>query len=141
MSWSFLVPCVEKRVEHVVRILFVFLSCTSSAMAQSARPSPDHPWHSAGEPQIEADTKTIRESRLRLDPAKTYTLAELIDLAETHNPETHFAWERARAQAAALGIARSELYPTLTTAAVSQTDRREILSGNRFYRQTIQEFY
>ena len=38
------------------------------------------------------------------------SLAELIDLAEAHNPETRVAWENAIAEAAALGIARSELY-------------------------------
>ena len=37
---------------------------------------------------------------------KTYSLAELIDLAEAHNPETRVAWEGAKAEAAALGIAR-----------------------------------
>jgi outer membrane protein TolC len=67
-------------------------------------------------------------------------LAELIDLAETHNPETHLAWERARAQAAAFGIARSELFPTLVAAALSQTSREETYLGTLFYRQTFQDF-
>jgi outer membrane protein TolC len=82
----------------------------------------------------------LREPAFNLDPAKTYSLAELIDLAESHNPETHFAWERARAQAAALGIARSELYPTLAAAALSQTNRSEDYVTTRFFRQTIQDF-
>jgi outer membrane protein len=67
-------------------------------------------------------------------------LAELIDLAETHNPETQLAWERARAQAAALGVARSELFPTLAAAALSQTSRQETYLGTRYYRQTFQDF-
>jgi outer membrane protein TolC len=67
-------------------------------------------------------------------------LAELVDLAESHNPETRLTWERARAQAAGLGIARSELYPTLAAAALSETQRAEVLFGNRFFRQTIQDF-
>jgi outer membrane protein TolC len=61
-------------------------------------------------------------------------------LAESHNPETHFAWERTRAQAAALGIVRSELYPTLAAAALSQTTRSEDYVTTRFFRQTIQDF-
>ena len=75
-----------------------------------------------------------------LDPAKPYSLADLIDLAETHNPDTRVAWERARSQAAALGIARSELYPTLAAAALSQTIRDEAFFGNRFNAQALQDF-
>lgn len=72
--------------------------------------------------------------------ATTYTLAELIDLAEAHNPETRQAWEAARSRAAAMGIARSELYPTLAVAALSQTERNQIYFNTRFYRQTAQSF-
>jgi outer membrane protein len=67
-------------------------------------------------------------------------LAGLIDLAESHNPETRVAWERARAQAAALGIARSELYPTLAAAALSGVTRSQVYLTDRFYRQTIGDF-
>ncbi len=120
--------------------LFVLLLCASRALAQSAPASPDHPWHAPGERKIEADAKNFHDSRFNIDPAKTYSLAELIDLGETHNPETHVAWERARSQAAALGIARSELYPTLAVAALSETARTEILFATSFDRQTIQDF-
>jgi outer membrane protein TolC len=75
-----------------------------------------------------------------LDAVKLYSLAELIDLAESHNPETRVAWERARAQAASLGVARSELYPTLAAAALSETRRAEVFFGNRFDGETTQEF-
>jgi len=112
----------------------------SRALAQGAPVSSDHPWHGIGEQSIEADAKNFREPRFSIDPTKSYSLAELIDLAETHNPETHFAWERARAQAAALGIARSELFPTLAAAALSQTSREETYLGTLFYRQTFQDF-
>lgn len=121
-------------------VLFASLSCATCAFGQTAPGAPDHPWHAPAESKIEADAKAIRDFRFSVDPAKTYSLPELVDLAESHNPETRLAWERARAQAAALGIARSELYPTLAAAALSQTDRLEILFNNRFYRQTIQDF-
>jgi outer membrane protein len=75
-----------------------------------------------------------------VDPAKTYSLPDLVDVAESYNPDTRVAWERARAQAAALGIARSELYPTLVAIALSETTRNQILFVNRFYRQTVQDF-
>jgi outer membrane protein TolC len=82
----------------------------------------------------------LRDFRFGADPTQSYSLAELIDLAETHNPETRVAWERARSQAAALGIARSELYPTLAVAALSATRRAEILFFSSFFRQTTQYF-
>ena len=68
---------------------------------------------------------------------EAYSLAELIDLAEAHNPETRVAWESARSQAAALGIARSELYPTLSAVALAGVDRQEVPLGTRFYRFTV----
>jgi outer membrane protein len=45
-----------------------------------------------------------------------------------------------RAQAAALGIARSELYPVLSAAALSSVDRADIPFGKQFYRQTVPAF-
>jgi outer membrane protein TolC len=112
----------------------------SCALAQSAPLSPDHPWHGVGEQRIETDAKNSRESSFSIDPAKSYSLAELIDLAEMHNPETQLAWVRARAQAAAFGVARSELFPTLAATALSQTSRQETYLGTRYYRQTFQDF-
>jgi outer membrane protein TolC len=41
---------------------------------------------------------------------------------------------------AALGVARSELYPTVAAVALSETDRSEVLLASRFYRQTVQSF-
>src|SRR6185369_1718280 len=57
---------------------------------------------------------------------------------QSHNPETRFAWERARAQGAALGVARSELYPTLAAVALSLTKRDDILAGSTFVRQSVE---
>src|ERR1700693_3435552 len=108
--------------------------------AQSPPASPDHLWHSADERQIVTEGNRFRQSAFRIESDKTFSLAELIDLAEAHNPETRVAWENARAQAAALGIARSELYPTLSAVALSGVDRSEVPLGSRFYRQTVPVF-
>src|SRR5258708_11003321 len=121
-------------------VLFVLLPFASRALGQSAPVSPDQPWHASDERKIAADAKNLRDSRFNVDPGKTYSLAELVDLAEAHNPETRLAWERARSQAAALGIARSELYPTLAAAVLSETSRFDVLFGNEFFRQNIQDF-
>ena len=118
-------------------ILFLVLLPASGALAQTAPVSPNHPWHGPGEQKIEGDARGVLESKFGIDPAKMYTLAELVDLAESHNPETRAAWERAVAQAAFLGIARSELYPTLAAVAATGIHRDEVLFGTRFFRQVI----
>jgi outer membrane protein len=94
---------------------------TRSVPAQRAPVLPDHPWHTSAGLKIEADAKKIPDMRFNIDSTKAYALAELIDPAEAHDPATRVDWERARAQAGALGVTRSELFPTLASAAVSQT--------------------
>ena len=119
-----------------ISIPLVILMGGIPLFAQSPPPSPDRPWHSFDERQITTYGKRLRQPAFPVDPNKAYSLAELIDLAEAHNPETRVAWENARAQAAALGIARSELYPTLSAVALTGVDREEIPLGSRFYRHT-----
>ena len=88
-------------------VFVFFLLHANGALAQSAPASSDYPWHAPAEQKVEADAKQLRDARFNLDAQKTYSLPELVDLAEQHNPETRFAWEQARASAATLGIARS----------------------------------
>ena len=128
------------RFSGLAAILLFVLMIPTYLLAQSAPESRDRAWHSPDERRVEADAKSIHDTGFAPDPGKTYSLAELIDLAESHNPETRLAWDRARAQAADLGIARSELYPTLAAAALSETQRIEILFGSQFIRQTVQDF-
>jgi outer membrane protein TolC len=115
------------------------------AFAQNAPASADRPWQAPAVKQIEAEADQLRaaqsrDSRLNIDPNKVHSLAELVDLAESHNPATRVTWERARAQAASLGVARSELYPTLAAVVSTQVGRSEILFGNQFIYQTIGGF-
>ena len=118
-------------------MLLAFILWRTYAFSQQAPPSPDRPWHSAEEPRLQGEGRFLRPQQLPLDANRDYSLAELIDLAESHNPETRFAWERARAQAATLGLARSELYPALAATALSQFTRGDAFFGANFYRQNI----
>jgi outer membrane protein TolC len=118
--------------------LLVLLLHASRVFAQHAPASPDRPWDSTHEKEIQSEATILSTYKFSLDSAKTYSLAEPIDLAEAHNPQTRLAWERARAQAAALGIARSELYPTLAAVALSQINRNEVLFGTTFLSQTVE---
>ena len=125
-------------------VVYVALSLSplvvGRGIAQSAPVAPDRPWHSAAEQAVERGAARELKPEAAIDSSTTYALADLIGLAEARNPETRVAWEHARAQAAALGVARSELYPTLAAAVLSQTDREQVYLVTRFYRQTIQSF-
>ena len=121
-------------------MLMAFLVCRAYAGSQDAPPSPDRPWHSAGEAGLQDEGRFLAPPVFPLDSRTNYSLGELIDLAESHNPDTRAAWEGARAQAATLGLARSELYPAITAVALSQLTRGNAFFGTAFYRQTIQEF-
>ena len=116
----------------------VLLTAFGRLFAQSPPLSSDHPWHSSDERQIITDGRRFHPPAFRIESDRVYSLAELIDVAEAHNPETRVAWESARAQAAALAIARSELFPTLAAVALAGVERKEDGFGSRFYRQTLE---
>jgi outer membrane protein TolC len=70
-----------------------------------------------------AARETPREGTAILDPAHPYTLAELIDIAEHHNPSTRIIWERAKQKAEELGLAKAAYYPELEGLAVFGDER------------------
>ena len=128
---------VKKRFHTAILLILLY---AAGVFAQSAPVSPDHPWRTTNENSLEADARNISDLKFAIDSAKTYSLPELVDLAEAHNPATRVSWERARAQAANLGVTRSELFPTLAAAAISETTRQEAFFGDRFYGQALQDF-
>ena len=115
------------------------LGC-SAVLAQSAPSASDKVWHSKAEQSLDRELAAHPETKYAIDAAKVYTLAELIDLAQQHNPETRVAWEQAKARAASLGIARASFYPTLTAVALAATTRVATLIGEYFHRQTFGVF-
>ena len=78
-----------------------------------------------------AARETPREGTAILDPLHPYTLAELIDVAEHHNPSTRTIWERAKQKARELGLAKSAYYPELEGLAVFGDQRSIDPSRNR----------
>jgi outer membrane protein len=107
--------------------------------AQKAPSAPDHPWDASSVKQgFKTPPRSVPASVL--DPAKIYTLSELVDIAEQNNPDTRVAWANAKARAADLGIAQSTLYPTLAAAALAETHREEIFFGPNFQQQTVDTF-
>jgi outer membrane protein len=63
-----------------------------------------------------------------IDPHHIYTLAELIDLAQSINPDTKVAWEQARQAALAVGAVKALYLPELTATVVG--GYQQISSGN-----------
>jgi len=118
----------------------VVLAAISRLFAQSPPVSSTRPWHSSEEQETIRDAQRFHRPTVRIEPGKIYSLTELIDLAEAHNPETRVAWQNAIAQAASLGIARSELFPTLSAVAAAGVDRQDAALGSGFYPQTSPNF-
>jgi outer membrane protein TolC len=106
---------------------------------QKAPSAPEQLWDplSAKQP-FKAPPRSLPASVL--DPAKIYTLSELVSVAEENNPDTRVAWENAKAKAADLGIARSTLFPTLAAAALADSVRLDDFVGSSFQRRTIETF-
>jgi outer membrane protein len=133
-------PAQERYVETVeVWAVAVLISATicDCGQAQTAPASPDRIWHSEAEGKLGKELAAHPQARYAVDPNKIYALADFIDLAQQHNPETRAAWQQARARAASLGIARSALFPTIAAVVLASTTRNAPLIGEFFHRQTI----
>ena len=121
-------------------LFFGLVAGLAGVRGQSAPPAPSAPYHSRAEQDLGRALTARTGAQVEIDPAKSYTLAELIDLAERHNPETRVAWEEAKAKASILGIERSALYPTISALAVAISARQAALIGEYFHRQTLGVF-
>ena len=53
-----------------------------------------------------------------VDPEHAYTLAELIDIAQSSHPQTRIAWDNARRAALAEGIAQSAYLPHVSASVI-----------------------
>ena len=82
----------------------------------AARPPPTSPSGGYVLPPNPAMAKV--EPPPTLQAGHAYTLDELIDIAESHDPRTRIAWDQARDAALATGVARSAFLPELTAAVI-----------------------
>jgi outer membrane protein len=67
------------------------------------------------DPAMMSDARLMAAPPARDRSYAPHSLAGLIDVALTHNPQTRIAWEQARADAAAWGRARADYYPKVST--------------------------
>jgi outer membrane protein len=123
----------------VLTILPALLVGCATSSIEMAPDQPDHPWvpatnaageiipgakaspeQAAGATYVLPTNSELAEvpSPFGLDRTRTYSLADLIDIAQSNNPLTRTAWNKAREVALAAGIAKSTYLPTLTAAAI-----------------------
>src|ERR1700722_8565452 len=76
-----------------VWLVVVSLIAAATMFGQKPPAAPDRPWHSPEEGAIATEARRFGEHGFSVDGDKIYSLAELIDLAEAHNPETRVAGE------------------------------------------------
>ncbi len=89
---------------------------------------------------LERRTTTVAPHEALIEGDHVYSLGELIDLAESNSPATQAAWNRAKITAASVGIARSELYPTIIAAASGRTYLNPELLYQSFVKQDLGVF-
>lgn len=122
-------------------LLYLLLTSISllTASAQRVPISADVPWQP---PHSLFGTSPISLYRheAELNDDRAYTLGQLIDIAEENNPSTHAAWDRARVAATKVGIAKSELYPTVLAAAAGRAFKNPPLLYSTFVLQDIGAF-
>jgi outer membrane protein TolC len=118
-----------------VLTLFVMLHGPLVAFGQQAPAAPQRPWQGNIQPGVPP-----RPSAFAPDPSKTYTLPELVDIAERNNPDTRAAWENAKARAADLGVSKASLYPTLAALALARSSRVDVFFAPAYFRQTTGTF-
>jgi outer membrane protein len=80
----------------------------------------------------------LREASI--DEQHVYSLGELIDIAESNNPATRAAWNRAKANGALVGIAKSELYPTIVATVSGRNYLNPLLLYQAFTKQDLGVF-
>jgi len=129
-------PQLEAKVAGVALAAALLCGCATSAL-EMAPTRPDKPWN----PEVTSQGEIIAGAPPRPDagggfvlppnssvapqpPApvvesgRVYTLVELIDLAESSNPQTRIAWNEARKAALAAGVAESTYLPRLEATVV-----------------------
>jgi len=119
-----MVVCQYLRVGAIALISLSLLACSSSFL-NLAPASATTPYYGApGMPAIDTGSSDfavasdpsmpVAIATPKLDASRTYSLPELINIAQMTSPATRAAWERARQAAAATGLAEAAYLPILS---------------------------
>ncbi len=126
---------MKRFLANSVTVLGVLLAA-GIACAQRAPASPSQPWQGT----MQGTPPARSTPAFAPDPTKTYTLPELVNLAEQNNPETRVAWENAKARAADLGISKATSLSGRGRGGVAQSARDNLFFAPNYYRQTVESF-
>ena len=86
---------------------------------------------------------SVLPAQPELAPGRVYTLPELIDVAQAHNPLTRVSWEQARQAALAVGVTEATFLPVISASVIG--GRQTVTSplpaplGNQRYFDTTAE--
>ncbi|RKT47349.1 TolC family protein [Thiocapsa rosea] len=86
------------------------------SLAPAAQPAPED-----GAPNFRIPADSARAQLAQpegIDPARVYSLPELIDLAQRANPATRAAWQQARQAALAVGMVEATYLPVITASVI-----------------------
>jgi outer membrane protein len=118
-------------------LLLLAIAACPRTWAQRPPPAAGAIWQPPQTQRYEQQLRRVPPSRPTIDSNKVYSLTELVDWAEQHNPETRIAWERAKAAVAQVGVAHSSLYPEVSALVLLHQSRDGVLFGDSFYLQDI----
>ncbi len=93
--------------------------CTAIDPLKTAPASAEKPWQSPETNRLakKLDPLTLDPTPPKIDLAHTYTLVDLVDLAQRTNRTTRVAWQAAREAAIGVGLSQAEFYPILVLLA------------------------
>ena len=114
-------------------------SLSVEACGQKAPVTPNVPWIPDNR-SLERHTTAVAPHEAPTDAEHVYSLGELIDIAESNNPTTQAAWNRAKVTAASVGVAKSELYPTIIATASGRNYLNPLLLYQQFTKQDLGVF-
>lgn len=118
-------------------LVLLALAACPRTWGQRPPPTPGAIWEPPQTQSYEQQLRQFPSNHPAIDSSKTYSLPELVDWAEQHNPETRVVWERAKAAVAQVGVARSSLYPEVSALVLLHQSRDGVLFGDSFYIQDV----
>lgn len=111
-------------------------ACATSYVSR-APPSPSAPFRPASGDAHDFSlpperSLPVADEGIAIERGREYDLADLIDIAESTNPDTRIEWERARQAGLAVGLARSEYLPIISAQALGGFHRTwfQVPAGN-----------
>src|SRR5271156_846937 len=128
---------VVSRLLAVVVAMTLFLSV--GARGQKAPAMPNEPWLPDHQ-TLERHTIAVPPHEAQIDGEHVYSLGELIDIAESNGTTTNAACNQAKLTAASVGIAKSELYPTIIAAVSGRTYLNVLLFYQSVFPQDLGVF-